>query len=130
VEIDAAGKIVAPGFIDAHTHDDEIDEAASFAKPIQPAKGIEAVIVNGVVVWRDGKATGARPGRVRSGEAAARRAFGSAARSSGAASRFASEAQPPSCGQNAIALLARRGSESADPFGLELGKDDPVVAAF
>ncbi|HEY5898663.1 MAG TPA: D-aminoacylase [Burkholderiales bacterium] len=42
----------------------EVDEAASFTKPIQPAKGIEAVIVNGAVVWRDGKPTGARPGQV------------------------------------------------------------------
>ena len=41
-----------------------IDEGASFAKPIQPAKGIETVIVNGAIVWREGKATGARPGAV------------------------------------------------------------------
>ena len=41
-----------------------IDEAASFARPIQPARGIEAVIVNGAITWRDGKPTGARPGRV------------------------------------------------------------------
>jgi N-acyl-D-amino-acid deacylase len=41
-----------------------VDEAASFARPIQPAKGIDAVIVNGVAVWQDGRATGARPGRV------------------------------------------------------------------
>jgi N-acyl-D-amino-acid deacylase len=41
-----------------------VDEAATFARPIQPAKGIEAVIVNGALVWRDGKATGARPGQV------------------------------------------------------------------
>jgi N-acyl-D-amino-acid deacylase len=41
-----------------------VDEAATFARPIQPAKGIEAVIVNGAIVWRDGKATGAHPGRV------------------------------------------------------------------
>lgn len=41
-----------------------VDEAASFARPIQPAKGIDAVIVNGVPVWQDGRATGARPGRV------------------------------------------------------------------
>ena len=41
-----------------------VDEAATFARPIQPAMGIEAVIVNGEVVWRDGKATGARAGRV------------------------------------------------------------------
>jgi N-acyl-D-amino-acid deacylase len=42
----------------------EIDEAGTFAKPIQPAKGIDTVIVNGAVVWRDGQSTGARPGRV------------------------------------------------------------------
>ena len=41
-----------------------VDEAATFARPIQPAKGIEAVIVNGETVWRDGKATGVRPGQV------------------------------------------------------------------
>ena len=41
-----------------------VDEAASFARPIRPAKGIETVIVNGAVVWKEGKPTGARPGRV------------------------------------------------------------------
>ena len=41
-----------------------VDEAATFARPIQPAKGIEAVILNGAITWRDGKSTGARPGRV------------------------------------------------------------------
>jgi len=41
-----------------------VDEAATFARPIQPAKGIDTVIVNGAIVWRDGKATGARPGQV------------------------------------------------------------------
>jgi N-acyl-D-amino-acid deacylase len=41
-----------------------VDEAASFARPIQPAKGIETVIVNGATVWKEGKPTGARPGRV------------------------------------------------------------------
>jgi len=41
-----------------------VDEAASFARPIQAAKGIETVIVNGAVVWEEGKPTGARPGRV------------------------------------------------------------------
>ena len=42
----------------------EVDEAATFAKPIQPAKGIETVLVNGEVVWRGGQPTGARPGMV------------------------------------------------------------------
>jgi len=41
-----------------------IDEAATFAKPIQPAKGIDTVIVNGSIVWRGGKPSGNRPGRV------------------------------------------------------------------
>jgi len=41
-----------------------VDETASFARPIQPAKGIDAVIVNGEIAWREGKSTGARPGRV------------------------------------------------------------------
>ena len=41
-----------------------IDEAATYAAPIAPARGIEVVIVNGAMVWRDGQATGARPGRV------------------------------------------------------------------
>jgi N-acyl-D-amino-acid deacylase len=42
----------------------EIEDAASFAAPIQPAKGIDTVVVNGAIVWREGKSTGARPGRV------------------------------------------------------------------
>jgi N-acyl-D-amino-acid deacylase len=41
-----------------------VDEAATFAQPIQPAKGIEAVVVNGTITWRGGKPTGARPGMV------------------------------------------------------------------
>jgi len=41
-----------------------VEESATFARPIQPAKGIDAVIVNGALVWKDGKATGARPGQV------------------------------------------------------------------
>ena len=43
---------------------DTVDEAVTFAQPIRPAKGIEAVITNGAIVWRHGKPTGARPGRV------------------------------------------------------------------
>jgi N-acyl-D-amino-acid deacylase len=42
----------------------EIAEGNTFEKPIAPAKGIDTVIVNGAPVWRDGKPTGARPGRV------------------------------------------------------------------
>ena len=43
---------------------EEVDEAASFSKPIQAAKGIDTVLVNGETVWREGKPSGARPGRV------------------------------------------------------------------
>jgi N-acyl-D-amino-acid deacylase len=43
---------------------DDVSDAATFADPLQAARGIETVIVNGVVVWRDGGETGARPGRV------------------------------------------------------------------
>ena len=40
-----------------------IAEGATFAKPMQPALGVDTVIVNGEAVWRDGRSTGARPGR-------------------------------------------------------------------
>jgi N-acyl-D-amino-acid deacylase len=42
----------------------EVGEGNSFEKPIAPAKGIDTVIVNGEPVWREGKPTGARPGKV------------------------------------------------------------------
>jgi N-acyl-D-amino-acid deacylase len=42
----------------------EVDEGATFDKPIRPATGIDTVIVNGEPVWRAGKPTGARPGKV------------------------------------------------------------------
>jgi N-acyl-D-amino-acid deacylase len=41
-----------------------VAEAATFQEPIAPSHGIDTVIVNGSVVWRDGKSTGARPGQV------------------------------------------------------------------
>jgi N-acyl-D-amino-acid deacylase len=41
-----------------------IGDAATFEKPIAPARGIDTVIVNGQPVWREGKPTGARPGKV------------------------------------------------------------------
>ena len=44
--------------------DADVEERASFEKPIQAARGIDTVIVNGQPVWREGKPTGARPGRV------------------------------------------------------------------
>ena len=41
-----------------------VRDAADFQHSTQPARGIDTVIVNGAVVWHDGKGTGARPGRV------------------------------------------------------------------
>ena len=41
-----------------------VGDAATFEDPIRAAKGIGAVLVNGEVVWREGRPTGARPGRV------------------------------------------------------------------
>ena len=41
-----------------------VGEGATFEKPIQPARGIETVIVNGRPVWRAGRPTGERPGQV------------------------------------------------------------------
>ncbi len=52
----------------------EIGDAASFEAPAQAARGIASVIVNGVPVWREGRSTGARPGRVLRAGAAAERA--------------------------------------------------------
>ena len=43
---------------------DTIIDAASFDDPLQPARGIDTVIVNGKPVWREHRSTGARPGRV------------------------------------------------------------------
>ena len=41
-----------------------VRDAASYAQPTLPALGIETVIVNGHVTWRDGAHTGARGGQV------------------------------------------------------------------
>ena len=41
-----------------------VGDAATFESPIRAAHGIGTVIVNGEVVWRGGRATGSRPGRV------------------------------------------------------------------
>jgi len=41
-----------------------IRDAATYATPTKPAEGIDAVIVNGVVAWRQGAHSGARSGQV------------------------------------------------------------------
>jgi len=40
-----------------------ISDRATFEQPTRPAAGIALVMVNGRTVWRDGEATGVRPGR-------------------------------------------------------------------
>lgn len=63
--LEGRGVLKAGNFADLCVFDaGTVDEAATFARPIQPARGIEAVLVNGRLTWRDGKATGERPGRV------------------------------------------------------------------
>jgi N-acyl-D-amino-acid deacylase len=42
----------------------EIGDTASFEQPTRLARGIDRVIVNGIEVWREGRSTGARPGRL------------------------------------------------------------------
>ena len=43
---------------------DTVIDRSTFTDPFALPIGIEKVFVNGVVVWADGKPTGARPGRV------------------------------------------------------------------
>jgi N-acyl-D-amino-acid deacylase len=59
------GVIKEGAFADLTLFDEAtIDEVATYDNPIALAKGIHTVIVNGEVVWAQGKATSARPGRV------------------------------------------------------------------
>jgi N-acyl-D-amino-acid deacylase len=41
-----------------------VEDAATYEAPTTPARGIEAVIVNGDITWRDGAHSGARSGQV------------------------------------------------------------------
>lgn len=43
---------------------DTVRDRATFEAPTQRAEGIAQVIANGEVIWREGRATGARPGQV------------------------------------------------------------------
>ena len=56
---------LAPGnFADLVLFDpDTIIDIGDFADPCRPARGIERVFANGVCTWREGRPTGARPGR-------------------------------------------------------------------
>lgn len=58
--------LVQPGFAaDLVVFDPErVNDAATFAQPLQPAIGIHSVYVNGTLAWHDGAGTGARAGQV------------------------------------------------------------------
>jgi N-acyl-D-amino-acid deacylase len=57
---------LAPGFAaDVVVFDPEaVHETATYEDPHRLAEGFDLVLVNGAVAWRDGAATGIRPGRV------------------------------------------------------------------
>ena len=58
------GRIAPGAFADIVVFDaDEIEDRATFDAPTTPAAGIDLVLVNGRIVWRDGAPTGERPGR-------------------------------------------------------------------
>jgi N-acyl-D-amino-acid deacylase len=58
------GRLAPGAYADVTVFDPgTIIDRASFAEPTIPAAGIPLVLVNGEAVWRDGAATGARPGR-------------------------------------------------------------------
>jgi N-acyl-D-amino-acid deacylase len=63
--LEGRGVLRAGAFADITVFDPAtVDEAATFEKPIALSKGIDTVVVNGSVAWRQGRATGARSGRV------------------------------------------------------------------
>jgi N-acyl-D-amino-acid deacylase len=58
------GRLAPGAYADVTVFDPgTVIDRASFAEPTTPAAGIHLVLVNGEAVWRDGAATGARPGR-------------------------------------------------------------------
>ncbi|WP_374381652.1 amidohydrolase family protein [Dongia sp.] len=58
------GKLAEGAFADVTVFDPAtVIDRATFTAPTEPSLGIRFVLVNGALVWRDGHATGARPGR-------------------------------------------------------------------
>jgi N-acyl-D-amino-acid deacylase len=65
------GVVRQGAFADLTVFDPEtVKDLGTFTQPAQPAAGIALVMVNGEIVWRAGRHTGARPGRVLRREAA------------------------------------------------------------
>ena len=66
------GRIRVGAFADITLFDAaSVADAADFKQSALPARGIDSVFVNGEVVWRDNRPTGARPGQVLSRSGAA-----------------------------------------------------------
>jgi N-acyl-D-amino-acid deacylase len=58
------GRLAPGAYADVTVFDPAtVIDRATFTQPKTPAAGIHLVLVNGQAVWRDGAATGARPGR-------------------------------------------------------------------
>jgi N-acyl-D-amino-acid deacylase len=58
------GRLAPGAYADVTVFDaTTVIDRATFAEPTEPAAGIHLVLVNGKAVWREGAATGARPGR-------------------------------------------------------------------
>jgi N-acyl-D-amino-acid deacylase len=58
------GRLGAGAYADVTIFDpDEIADAATFARPSEPSRGIRHVLVNGQSAWREGAPTGIRAGR-------------------------------------------------------------------
>jgi N-acyl-D-amino-acid deacylase len=63
--LEARGLVAQGAYADLTLFDAaRIRDAATFESPTAPAEGIELVMVNGEIAWRDGRPTGARAGRV------------------------------------------------------------------
>lgn len=58
------GKLAAGAFADVTVFDPAtVIDRATFSAPSEPSLGIRFVLVNGALAWREGLATGVRPGR-------------------------------------------------------------------
>jgi N-acyl-D-amino-acid deacylase len=58
------GSVAEGAYADLVVFDrDAVGDRATFAKPTIASAGIDAVLVNGQAIWRNGAPTGARPGR-------------------------------------------------------------------
>ena len=63
--LEGRGRLKVGGFADLVLFDPStVGDTATYDAPIASSAGIEQVLVNGRVVWREGESTGERPGRV------------------------------------------------------------------